>query len=357
MQTRRYDIDWLRVIAIGFLLIYHVAIPFQPWGVFIGFIQSPESIESLWVPMSLLSIWRIPLLFFVSGMGVYFSMRKRNWKKLLTERTQRILLPFIIGTILIVPLQVFLWQVYYHQDLKPQFHPAHLWFLGNIFSYVILLVPLLFYMKKKQDTLRIKLAKLVDHPVKLLLWTIPFIGQSLLIDPEHYTMYALTFHGYVLGFLAFFLGYLFVYTGDVFWHTVNKWKWSFLFLGFVLYFVRLLYFDMESPVFLMSIETLIWIYALLGLGFKYLNFSNSYLSYLSEVAYPVYILHWIFIHLGSLLLFPMELAPMLKFIGLVIFTFGGSLITYHVLIRRVFLLRPLFGLKNSSKGRRISLTV
>ncbi len=27
--NRRYDIDWLRVIAIGLLLIYHVAIGFQ----------------------------------------------------------------------------------------------------------------------------------------------------------------------------------------------------------------------------------------------------------------------------------------------------------------------------------------
>jgi hypothetical protein len=35
---RRYDIDWLRVIAIGLLLIYHVAIGFQSWGTMIGFI-------------------------------------------------------------------------------------------------------------------------------------------------------------------------------------------------------------------------------------------------------------------------------------------------------------------------------
>jgi len=29
--NRRYDIDWLRVIAIGLLLIYHIAIGFHPW--------------------------------------------------------------------------------------------------------------------------------------------------------------------------------------------------------------------------------------------------------------------------------------------------------------------------------------
>ncbi|UCG26758.1 MAG: acyltransferase family protein, partial [Bacteroidales bacterium] len=85
-EGRRYDIDWLRVIAIGLLLIYHIAIGFQPWGVFIMFIQSEESLEFLWIPMSMLNVWRIPLLFFVSGMGVCFAIRKRNWKQLLQER-------------------------------------------------------------------------------------------------------------------------------------------------------------------------------------------------------------------------------------------------------------------------------
>ena len=72
---RRYDIDWLRVIAIGLLLIYHIAIVFQPWAMFIGFIKSEESVESLWTPMTMLNIWRIPLLFYVSGMGLYFAIK------------------------------------------------------------------------------------------------------------------------------------------------------------------------------------------------------------------------------------------------------------------------------------------
>ena len=87
---RRYDIDWLRVIAIALLLIYHIGIAFQPWGVFIGFIQNTESLDWLWAPMSMLNIWRIPLLFFVSGMGVSFALMKRNWKQLFVERSRRL---------------------------------------------------------------------------------------------------------------------------------------------------------------------------------------------------------------------------------------------------------------------------
>ena len=44
-STRRYDIDWLRVIAIGLLLVYHIGIGFQPWGVFIKFIQNDQPLE------------------------------------------------------------------------------------------------------------------------------------------------------------------------------------------------------------------------------------------------------------------------------------------------------------------------
>jgi len=101
---RRYDIDWLRVIAIGLLLIYHIAIIFQPWVMFIGFIRNDDSVEVIWTPMTMLNVWRIPLLFYVSGMGLYFAMKKRNWKKLILERSKRILLPFAFGFLAITPL-------------------------------------------------------------------------------------------------------------------------------------------------------------------------------------------------------------------------------------------------------------
>ena len=146
--NRRYDIDWLRVIAIGLLLIYHIGIGFQPWGVFIGFIQSNKPLEALWAPMSMLNIWRIPLLFFVSGMGVRFAIRKRNWQQLMIERGKRILLPFLFGMFAIVPLHVFIWQKYYKQEISYIIHPVHLWFLANIFMYVLVLSPIFFYLKK-----------------------------------------------------------------------------------------------------------------------------------------------------------------------------------------------------------------
>ena len=78
---RRYDIDWLRVIAIGLLLIYHIAIIFQPWAMFIGFIRSEDALEGLWKPMTMLNVWRIPLLFYLCRSVVTcFLLFEKKWK-------------------------------------------------------------------------------------------------------------------------------------------------------------------------------------------------------------------------------------------------------------------------------------
>ena len=90
MTERRYDVDWIRVITIALLIVYHVAIVFQPWGLMIGFMTNTENWLSLWLPMSFLNVWRIPILFFIAGMGLCFSFRNRSWKELLKERLLRI---------------------------------------------------------------------------------------------------------------------------------------------------------------------------------------------------------------------------------------------------------------------------
>ncbi|MGC4022337.1 MAG: acyltransferase family protein [Cyclobacteriaceae bacterium] len=172
-SNRRYDIDWIRVIAIGLLVIYHTAIGFQPWGMMIGFITNSKPWVSLWTPMAMLNIWRIPLVFFVSGMGVYFAIQNRNWKELLLERAKRILVPFIFGVFCIVPIHLYIWREYYNMDNIYTPNPAHLWFLGNIFIYVLTFVPLFFFLKKHENGKLINgLKKLMSTPLGLL----PVIG-------------------------------------------------------------------------------------------------------------------------------------------------------------------------------------
>lgn len=346
MINRRYDIDWLRVIAIGLLLIYHIAIGFQPWGVFIGFIQSSESLENIWIPMSMLNVWRIPLLFFVSGMGVYFAIQRRDWKSLFLERSKRILLPFLFGIIAIVPLHVFMWQDYYSQELQYYPNPAHLWFLGNIFIYVLILSPIFFYLKKHEGGKVQKfLQLLLGNPFGLLVLMIPFVIEAEVIKPENFEVYAVTWHGFALGMVAFLVGFLCVYSGQTFWGNLTKWRWLLLGIAATFYFVRLLAFDLRTPDFMMAIESNFWIFTVFGFGHRYLNRPGKTLSYLSQAAYPVYIIHMAFLYLGSLLIFPLEINTGIKFVLLLLFTMAGCLGFYELVIRRIKVLKPLFGLK------------
>jgi glucans biosynthesis protein C len=48
------------------------------------------------------------LLFLVSGIGAAFSLRKRNAGRFLGERCNRLLLPLLIGTVLVISVQSWL---------------------------------------------------------------------------------------------------------------------------------------------------------------------------------------------------------------------------------------------------------
>ena len=351
-SERRHDIDWLRVIAIGLLLIYHIAIIFQPWAMFIGFIKSDESLVSLWQPMTMLNVWRIPLLFFVSGMGLYFATRKRNWKQLLVERTKRILLPFVFGIIAITPLHMFLFQDYYNMPLSYFPHQGHLWFLGNIFVYVLLLLPLCYYLKNYENRkIKNALAALMSHPGGPFIITLFFIVEVVLVKPQLFALYAETWHGFFNGLLAFLFGFLLVYSGKNFWNTVLKWRWLYTGIAIILFGIRFYVYGTQAPGYLMAIESNCWIFGVFGFGYRYLNKPSNTLSYLSQAAYPVYIIHMFVLYVGAFLILPLEIAPMFQFIGIVIFTIALCFFIYEFIIRRIRILRPLFGMtaKKSSK--------
>ncbi len=343
---RRHDIDWLRVIAIGLLLIYHIAIIFQPWALFIGFIRSDESLEGLWKPMTMLNVWRIPLLFYVSGMGLYFAMRKRNWLQLLLERTKRILLPFLFGIVAITPLHMFIFQKHYNLPLGYFPHQGHLWFLGNIFVYVLILLPFFYYLKKHENgKIKRALSGLMSHAGGPLFISIFFVIEVIFVEPQQFALYAQTWHGFFNGFLSFFFGYLFVYSGKTFWQTVLRWRWLYIGLAAVLFGIRYAVFATEAPGYFMAIESNCWIFGVFGLGYKYLNRPSKTLSYLSQAAYPVYIIHMFVLYAGAMLILPLEIPPVLKFIAITAFTGIFCYLVYEFILRRVVFLRPLFGLK------------
>lgn len=343
---RRYDIDWLKVIAIALLLIYHIAIVFQPWAMFIAFLRSDETSTAIWQPMTMLNVWRIPILFYVSGMGVFFALRKRNNIELLVERSERILLPFLFGFVAITPLHMYVFQDYYNMGLSYYPHMGHLWFLGNIFIYVLIGLPLFYAIKKGMFSKLLSFAeKLFSNPLGLLSVNIFFVAEVLFFQPKPFAVYAETWHGFAIGLLAFFFGFLLMNAGKVFWNTVRQWKWLFLGLAAILYTVRYVMIAAEGPSYLTVIESNSWIFSIFGFCYQYFNKPSKILSYLSKAAYPVYIIHMIVLYLTAKLVLPLHLPAIIAFVVITIITFSGCYLIYEFVIRRIPILRPLFGLK------------
>jgi hypothetical protein len=242
-------------------------------------------------------------------------------------------------------VSVLIQQHYYHRRLHYSVSPGHLWFLWNIFAYVLLLSPLFFYLRNNQSRKLVSGLKIMlSTPLGLIPVIGVFIAEVLVMNPRPYELYATTRHGVVLGALAFFVGFCFALAGHSFSSMLLKWRWLFLILASGLFVIRSVVLGDNTPGYLLPVETNCWILTVLAFGYRHLNHPGKALSYLSQAAYPVYILHVIFLFLGSSLVFPLALSAPLKFVAVLVFTVAGCLAAFE-LIRRVTILRPLFGLK------------
>ena len=200
---RRHDVDWLRTVAIGFLILFHILLTFQAWVDPSTYPQNSDLLEEFAPFVSFLAVWRIPLLFLISGMGVRFAMERRDWKALIKDRTIRILVPYLTGMLVLGPLLGVIlpplgWDVPYAIDF------GHLWFLLNIFLYVLWLVGLMVYLKDIPNSLFFRLLKgVMQRPFGILLFAVPLMVEAWATNPEYFGIYIDNVHGWVMGLICF----------------------------------------------------------------------------------------------------------------------------------------------------------
>ena len=89
---REYGLDWLRVFAFTVLIFYHSGMAYVTWD---WHLKNPEQSKTLEFFMLLCNRWRLPLLFMISGAGVFFSLRRRSFGEFAGERLRRLLLPLV----------------------------------------------------------------------------------------------------------------------------------------------------------------------------------------------------------------------------------------------------------------------
>jgi fucose 4-O-acetylase-like acetyltransferase len=104
--VRLYYLDWLRVILIIGVFLYHAMSPFREgldWH-----ITNPERSVAVTSIFIFIWPWALPLFFLVAGAASKFALRRRSNRQYISERVSRLFIPFIVGSILLSPLQAYL---------------------------------------------------------------------------------------------------------------------------------------------------------------------------------------------------------------------------------------------------------
>jgi hypothetical protein len=139
--------------------------------------------------------------------------------------------------------------------------------------------------------------------------------------------------------------------------TLNRQRWLSVAIGVVAYGTLHVFFfegtvrptitDAVRPAFafLSAINTMAWLFVIIGFANRHLTKRPAFLDDATEAVYPFYILHQTVTVIAVYWLLQIGAPPVAGFILAVLATFVGTSAIYFGLVRPVWFLRPLFGLK------------
>jgi glucan biosynthesis protein C len=165
-----------------------------------------------------------------------------------------------------------------------------------------------------------------------------------------------------LGGMKFFFDFMLVLLGFVlmsdpaYEQTIDRHRLAGLLAGTVasigILFISLLsahWADYSAPsiayAFLRDFNVWFWMIALLGYGRRLLNVGGAALKYLTEAAYPFYILHQTVIIVVGYFVLRWDVPLAVQFVAIMALATGASFAIYDVLVRRTNVMRFLFGMK------------
>jgi glucan biosynthesis protein C len=383
---RLHYLDWLRVLAIFIVFLFHAVHPFDfgDWQV-----KNVDQSEILSIILTILSMWGMPFFFLVAGAGSWLALQKRTGSQYLRERFYRLLIPFFIGSILFSPIE------YYCENMNkmqrglqtsfqsflstfsafnpmllhfPGFSPKwlgygyHLWFLGFLFCFALTTLPVFLWLKNKQGTNFISwIAKLCEHRGGLLLFIIPIATFKVILAPfaplEH------DWADFIFQMCFFALGYI-LFADQRFTSAIRR-DWPILLIvptAIILGLLGMYLADIpimtwyESPgipqfhilQFIVAIIAVCYSLTMLFVGMRFMDFSNKWLRYGQEAALPFFVLHQPVIIVIAFFVVQWEAGILLKLPVVVLSSLAVSIGLYELIIRRVAPLRLAFGMKPKS---------
>ncbi len=296
--SRKHYIDNLRNITILLLFPVHTFMVWNDFGS--GFYIWVEGNKILSTLIVLVNPWFMPILFVLAGMSARYALGKRTVKEFVVQRINKLLIPFIGGTIFFVPFQTLYARKYFDNyeggirnhwkyffthvtdfsGYDGAFTPGQLWFI--LFLFLISLLSLIIFRFLPYKKIAAKVEK------------IPIVGILFLFIPICLMYYLGNFGGYSIGKnLALYLIGYFVLSNDLVIERIEKsikWLSGLCVIGTIALVVLYYNFAYYGDLWINYIG---WnsILVLLILGKKFLDQRTKFTEYFNKASYPIYILH------------------------------------------------------------------
>jgi peptidoglycan/LPS O-acetylase OafA/YrhL len=366
-KTRQYYIDWLRIILILTVFLFHIGMIFNTFD---WHIKSDQQFKSLAPVMSFLHLWRMPLLFLISGAGTFYALRKRKPLQYLKERFQRLFVPLVAGIFILVPVQVYYERIdqyesllSFYPDMFQGVYPAgnfswhHLWFIAYLFTISLMITPLLnFFKSRKFRRWKRGLDKTVIRPGGMNLIIVPLFLSQLLLKPyfpeeTHALVNDWAFISYNLIF--FLAGFIFMINPLII-HYLKKQRKFYLvetlLSTILLFFIR---YGIEANQWIYELAriTVAWSCGITAVAYAavYLNKDSSFRKLANEAIYPFYLLHQPLIIVFGYYIIQWDVAVWIKVLSVTFTSFIASVFIYWYFIRPFSFTRVIFGMKRKTK--------
>jgi glucan biosynthesis protein C len=378
VSNRRYELDWLRVSAILIVFLYHSTRFFN-----LGDWHIKNSDTYVWVEIwnIFATRWLMPLFFIISGASLFYAIGKSSsWWRFYADKFLRLMIPVMIASVTHSAMQVYLERLTHGQfsgsffSFLPQYfngiylgigmpgnfawHGMHLWYLFFLFIYSLICYPLFIWLKGAGREILNRCMAMFAIPGLMYIWfSIPLLIIKALIPPA--VLNAGSGGWGFLYYIWFLISGFMIISSERLQQQIKDHRWISLLLGMVLSSVYLYQLFSPSCVILQGwisdwINPLLsifsawsWLFAIFGFGMQFLSFDRPLLRYANEGVLPFFILHQsVLLGIGYFIM-PWEIPDVLKWAVVFTSSFFVILTLYTLLIRKLDVLRFLFGMKTA----------
>ena len=357
---RKHYIDNLKWVIMLQLILMHTCMCFNSSQ--LPFYYTAPGFLSMDAVMFLSEPWRQGAFFLISGMSMRFSCQRKGAKHYAIGRITKILLPFAVAKLVLLPPQAYLGSIVGNYGFKNYWHFMERWFLPNFWNY---------YINQNAHLWFMKVLLVVTAAVGLFLLIFNYKDRlwQLCGKADIRTLYLLaipvTAFGFILHvgyydyygryFIIFLLGYTMFSHDHIIEEVKNHWAGFTVITVLMLLYLNIkligsCYYTIRSP-----LDEALWYacgwfgtLACVGIFARFVNFSNKVTEYFSGSSFHIYLVHQTILLYSSYIITQRSDNIALNYLLVTLCTTALSILSYEIW-RHVPGIRALFGIYPKKK--------